>query len=300
MEPQQIGALTNASPTVGRLIVCPLSELRPHPCYVRLGLVVPASQLSALAERGELVFREPLTITRERTVIDGYARWELARLRKQPALPCVEYDLTEEETIRWLIQKHCRSNGMNDFCRILLAKELEPCLKARAFSNQRLGGRMKGSSNLTEDATVDVRQEIAAAAGVSVGNVTKVKQLARTGHPDLLQALRDSEVSIHRAWQWSKESPDRQVEALRSHRAARGINKAIRDLIAGRKQKRTSVAPDLKSLAKQLLELDPHECDSVRVSVIRAAGKLIFVTEELAQSLRDSQNSMAVCATVNR
>jgi hypothetical protein len=96
---------------------------------------------------------------------DGYARWELARLKRRLALPCVEYELTEEEAIRWLLQKHHRSNGMNDFCRILLAIEIEPCLKAKALSNQQFGGRTKGSSNLTEDATVDVREETAAAAG---------------------------------------------------------------------------------------------------------------------------------------
>jgi hypothetical protein len=67
---------------------------------------------------------------------------------------------------------------MNDFCRILLARELEPCLKAKALSNLRFGGRMKGSSNLTEDAKVDVRKEIAAAAGVSVGNVTKISTIS--------------------------------------------------------------------------------------------------------------------------
>jgi hypothetical protein len=172
--------------------------------------------LSALAEQGELAFREPLAITRERIVIDGYARWELTRLKRRLLLPCVEYELTEEEAIRWLLQKHRRSNGMNDFCRILLARELEPCLKAKALSNQRYGRRIKGSSNSTEDATVDVRKEIAAAAGVSVGNVTKVKQLEGIGHPELSEALRCSEVSIHRAWKWSTESPDRGTEDLPS------------------------------------------------------------------------------------
>jgi hypothetical protein len=283
----------------GRPVVCNLSELRHHASYVRLHLAVPASKLSALAEQGELAFREPLAITRERVVIDGYARWELARLTKRLVLPCVEYELTEEEAIRWLLQKHRRSNGMNDFCRILLASELEPCLKAEALSNQRFGGRMKGASNLTEDATVDVRKEIAAAAGVSVGNVSKVKQLAGIGHPELLEALRGSEVSIHRAWKWSTESPDQQIEALRTYRAKRGVNKSIRDLISRHKQKRTPTAPDLGSLARRLSELEPYESNSIRVSVIRASGKMIFVTEELIQSLLPYQEPMPICTTDN-
>ena len=130
----------------GQPVICRLNELRRHPSYVRLHLTVPASKLSVLAEQGGQAFREPLAITRERIVIDGYARWELARLKGRLALPCVEYELTEEEALRWLLQKHRRSNGMNDFCRILLAKELEPYLKEKALVNQRFGGRMKGSS----------------------------------------------------------------------------------------------------------------------------------------------------------
>ena len=284
----------------GQPVICRLSELRHHPSYVRLHLTVPASKLSTLAEQGELAFREPLAITRERIVIDGYARWELARLKRRLVLPCVEYELTEEEAIRWLLQKHRRSNGMNDFCRILLAMELEPCLKAKALSNQQFGGRMKGSSNLTEDATVDVRKEIAAAAGVSVGNVSKVKQLVGIGHPELLEALRGSEVSIHRAWKWSKESSDWQIEALRTYRTERGVNKSIRDLISRHKQKQTLTAPDLGSLARRLFELEPYESNSVRVLVIRTPGRMIFVTEELIQSLRPYQESMPICTTDNR
>jgi hypothetical protein len=279
----------------GPVSICCLSQLSPHPSYVRLRLSVPASKLSALAEQGELAFREPLAITRERVVIDGYARLGLARLKGRLTLPCVEYELTEEETIRWLIHKHRRSNGMNDFCRILLALELEPFFREKALSNQRLGGRMKGSSTLTEAAAVDVRKEIAAVAGVSLGNVTKVKQLVGAGQPALLEASRGGEVSIHRAWKWSKESPERQIEVLRTYCNKKGVNKAIRDLISRHKQKQMATPPDLGTLARQLSELELDERSSVSVSVIRVPGKAIFVTEEVVQSLRPCQESIPTC-----
>ena len=156
----------------GQLVTCRLDELRPHPSYVRHRLTVPASQLSALAERGDRAFLEPLMITQDRTILDGYARLELARLQGRATLPCIAYELTESEALHWLLQKHRRSNGLNDFSRILLALELEPWFKEKARSNQRAGGRNKGSSKLTEAERLDVRSEIAAAAGVSVGNVS--------------------------------------------------------------------------------------------------------------------------------
>ena len=136
---------------------------------------------------------------------------------------------------------------------------------------------------------MDVRKEIAAAAGVAAGNVTKVKQLVGIGRAELLEALRGGEISIHRAWKLIRESPDQQIEALRTYRAEKGVNKSIRDLISRHKQKRTPTALDLGSLARRLSELEQDESNSVRVSMIRAPGKMIFVTEELIQSLRPYQ-----------
>ena len=71
----------------GQLVTCRLDDLRPHPSYVRHHLAVPASQLSALAEQGDRAFLEPLMITQDRTILDGYGRLELARRRGRAALP---------------------------------------------------------------------------------------------------------------------------------------------------------------------------------------------------------------------
>ncbi len=282
-----------ASPLeAGQLVTCRLDELRPHPSYVRLGLTVPASKLSALAEEGELAFREPLVITQDRTILDGYARWELARRKGRATLPCLECDLSHEDALRCLLLRHCRSDGLNGFCRILLALELESCFREKGQSNQQAGGKNKGSSNLTEADRIDVRKKIAEAADVSVGNVSKVKQLMGTAHPELLEALRVGEVSIHRAWQWSVKSQERQAEALRAYRAEKGVNKAIRDLISRHGPRSFPTAPDLGSLVRRLSQLGAGEFGSVNLSVIRLPGKTIFVTEELLQSLPPHQESM--------
>jgi hypothetical protein len=196
-------------------------------------------------------------ITEDRTILDGYARLELARRRGRATLPCIAYELTESEALHWLLQKHRRSNGLNDFSRILLALELEPWFKEKARSNQRAGGQNKGSSKLTEAGRLDVRSKIATAAGVSVGNVTKVKQLTITAHSELLQALRSREISIHRAWGWSKTPPERQREELRVYQSQRGIKKTIRLMVSRHRPKRLPAVPDLGNLARQLSALEP-------------------------------------------
>ena len=141
----------------GQIVSCDPRDLRPHPSYARHGLAVPADKLAALRARGELTFLEPITITRDGIIIDGYALWELAKELKRPILHCIEYDLSETETLEWLLQKHRRSNGMNDYSRIMLALDLEPELAEKARENKQIGGWQKGWSNLTKAEQVHVR-----------------------------------------------------------------------------------------------------------------------------------------------
>ena len=284
----------------GQLVTCRLDELRPHPSYVRHHLTVPASQLSALAQRGDRAFLEPLAITRERTILDGYARFELARLQGRASLPCLAYELTESEALHRLLERHRRSDGLNAFSRTLLALELEPWFKEKARLNQRAGGQNKGSSKLTEAARLDVRSKIAAAAGVSVGNVTKVKQLTTTAHSDLLQALRSGEISIHRGWRWSMAPPEEQQAAFRLFQSERGIKKTIRTLVSRHRSKSLPAVPDLGDLARQLSALDTSKFGLVSMAVIRAPGRVIFLTEEIYQALRSQEELTLTCASNSR
>src|SRR5207248_3185313 len=95
-----------------------------HPSYARCHLTVSPSQLSALAALGDFVFRDPIVITGDGTVLDGYARVNLAQLKCLATLECLQYELTELEALHFLLQRHQRKEGFNDFCRILLALEL--------------------------------------------------------------------------------------------------------------------------------------------------------------------------------
>lgn len=210
------------------------------------------------------------------------------------------YELTDAEALQWLIQKHRRSNGLNDFSRILLALELEPWFRENARSNQRAGGRSKGSSKLTEAERLDVRSEVAGAAGVSVGNVSKVKQLTLTAHSDLLQALRSGEISIHRAWGWSKAYPEQQREALRFFQSERGVKRTIRLLLSQHRRKSPPAIPDLSNLITQLSALDTSKFGPVSVAVIKAPGRTVFLTEELFQALESQQEFPLPCASNSR
>jgi hypothetical protein len=281
----------------GRLVTRRVDELRMHPTLVRHHLTVSISKLSAIAARGAIAFREPLVINQDKTILDGYVRWEWARMQGRETLPCIEYELGEEEVLQLLLQSHRRSNGLNDFGRILLALDLEPFLQQKARSNQQSGGQHKGWSKLTE---AHVRTGIAAAAGVSTGNVTKVKHLLTAAHSHILQAVRAGEISIHRAWLWSSESPQKQCDYLRHHKGEKGVRKTIRQLVARHRPKNSLPALGLDELVRCLSAVDTAEPTQITVGVLAIPGKGVFMTEELFRTLNSQRELTLKCATNNR
>jgi hypothetical protein len=314
----------------GAVVVRRVDELRPHPSFARHHLTIPASAVSAAASQTEFALREPLVITQQNVILKGYPQWQLARIKGLESIRCIEHALFEDEALHWLLQSHRRLNGLNDFARIVLALDLEPGLQEKARSNQRTGGQHKGSSTLakalrldvrsqiavaagvsTGNVTkvkqtggqhkgsstlakalrLDVRSQIAVAAGVSTGNVTKVKQLVQNACPDLLQALRLGQLSIHRAWQWSEETPEQQRRRLFQHLGERGVRKTIRQLVSRHCAEETRPILAFHELLRWMSEIDPtHACD-IQIAVVETPGLTIFISQELFRAI-DSQREL--------
>jgi len=280
----------------GRLLNYSVHQLRPHPSYARHKFSVQASQLAALEEHGELAFRSPVLITREGFIIDGYARWELAKRQGRSTLPCLEYDITEQEALQLLIQTHRRSQGLNDFRRIELALDLEHGFKNQALLNRREGGRLKALSTLTEAKKVDSRRAIAHLAHVSVGNVHKVKYILANSCLALREAASTGEISINLAEKWSHAPEAEQCENLRQNRIRRGIGKKARTLVARHAAVIAKSDPDqqvirLVDFVKFIHHLNAiaseqvSELASVEVKFIKNLGRDVFVPEDLFSAL---------------
>lgn len=271
-----------------------MDELRPHPSYVRHQLSVSASQLSALIELGGIAFHQPIVINGNGIVVDGYARWELARRQSRDTILCLEYDLTEEEALRWLIQTHRPLPGLNSYCRTLLALDLAPSLEEAARSNQQLGGRTKGSSNLTEAQKVDVRSKIAGTAGVSSGSVAKVGQVSKSAPPTVQHALKSGEIRVHKAWQSRHLSAEQQARKLEEYRSQRGTSRTSRRLIqkhVARLAPTQLIPPTLGELLKPLLPDRTAALDSIVVSEIDALGNIAYFSRDAILALRRMEGS---------
>ena len=292
---------TERSGLDGRLIDCLISELLPHPSYARHKLSVQTSQLAALAELGELAFKYPLIVTRDRFIVDGYARFELGKRHGRAALPCVEYDLDEQQALEWLIETHRPSHGLSDFMRVELALDLETQFRNKAMVNRQEGGRMKGLSTLTEAERVNSRREIARVARVSVGNVHKVKYILARACGPLTEATRAGEISINRAEKWSHEPESKQRESLRLLAIERGIRRKARQLVAAeavsvsKPNQHEVTLSDLFACVHRLRDIAPEQFNqigSIAVGSVAGPGRAIFVTQDLMETLKPHQKAL--------
>jgi hypothetical protein len=242
--------------------------------------------------QGAQPFSQPISVTHSGIIIDGYARYELARRQGRQTILCLEYNLDEQEALRWLIQSHAPSKGLNGLSRSLLALDLEQPFQEAARANQREGGRSKGSSNLTEAQTVDVRSKIAAIACVSSGNVTKAKQVLKSADPVIQEAVKAGEISLHKAWQWSGLSPQGQTKHLEELRSRKGTTQTSRRLIqkhVARMSPTRLLPTTLSDVLKPFIPDGLAKLSSIVVSEIDARGQIAYLTKEALQTLRTTE-----------
>jgi len=284
---------TTITHTRDQLVPWRVGDLRPHPSYARLGIKVPASRLNALLEMGEDAFLFPLIVTSKGIVIDGYARLEVARLRGRATVECIEYDISEEEALRRLLLCHRPSPGLPPFSRIAMARGLAKSFKEKALHHQQAGGKSKGSSKLPQTEKVDVRKEIAAAAGVSGGTLSHALEVLKNGDPEIVRALCDGEIKIDRAWRWSKESRICQRENLKLYRRHRGMERVAEKLVARQVKKLKSKrrpagrwkSVSSSEIVSRLGSLAPEVLRAVDVIFINVPAPILALSEDIAQRL---------------
>jgi len=253
--------------------------LCPHRTYQRLSKPTLARRVARVAAQLGPI-REPLLTTAAGIIIDGYARWQVARDRHQATLPCIEQALTEEEALMEVIRHHRGSSGLNAFCRIVLALQLEPFLKGPDLQPQTT------SSNLTNLRRRDVRPELAKIAGVSTGNVSKVKQLLQTVVPEVHEALMCGEIRIHRAFQWHKLSKEDQLDSLTRLLINGPIRKKLRVLVRAHRQNPKPVPGESSDIGNSVVSrLGLQDVARLSAAVLDVPGKAIVVTRALYDEL---------------
>src|SRR5450755_2301833 len=185
----------SSSPTVpsgqeGRPVVRYPQQLRLHAALEEIGWAGTIGGFNDAARLKESsVPDDPVLITTNGTILAGFGRWRAALFDDRREINCIEYSFNEDESLQFILTHHQIRSGWNDFVRICLALTLETTLQKNALENMRAGGKSKGLASLPEAGRIDVRKEIARAAGVGDRNVSNVRTILQTAHPILVSRL---------------------------------------------------------------------------------------------------------------
>lgn len=264
----------------GRLVMCSPKELRLHGALEKLGWTSIIDELNDAAHLKDWPEPEPIRVTKNRTIFAGFGLWRLATLEGGQEIPCLEYPLSDDEALQVILTHHRPARGWNAFVRIVLALTLQPYFQQKALENMRAGGKHKGSTNLPKAERIDVRQEIAKAAGTGPGNVDKVKTILLHAHPSIITALRNERVKIHRAWKWCKLSKSDQLAEFAHYEEERIEQKVLREFRAVD----ANVLLDRAQVIKTLEVVESQYPGSIEIRTTRSKRTVVLLGQDLLKS----------------
>jgi hypothetical protein len=102
--PQVVHPGRQTIPSAGVPVVRRVDELNAHPSCARHHITASTSSLASAVALGDLAFEIPLIITRTGFIVFGHERHEIARLHGRVTIACLEFDLDEAASLRWLIE----------------------------------------------------------------------------------------------------------------------------------------------------------------------------------------------------
>jgi hypothetical protein len=268
----------------GRPVVRSPEQLGLHRTLGELGWMGVIDDLNNARLKNESI-PEPILITTNGTILAGFGRWRLALFEGRQEIHCIEYPLSEEESLQFILSHHQRQRGWNAFIRIRLALKLEPYFQKRALDNMRAGGKYKGSTNLSEADHIDVRQKIAKAAGTGTGNVDKVKAILLRAHPSVIAAVQNDVLNIHPAWKWCKKlSKLEQRAEFARYEEERTEGKILRDF----SPRHANVPLDRAQVIEALQRLEARQPGSIAIRISRRSKHTTVV---LGQDLLEADRS---------
>jgi hypothetical protein len=267
----------------GRQVICPRQQLRLHPALQEIGWIGVIDEFNDALRLKDRSVLEPILITTKGIILTGIERWRSAVFDSRDEINCVEYSISHDEALHFILAHHQSRRGWNAFIRIRLALTLEPHFQQRALDNMRTGGKHKGSANLPEAQRMDVRQEIARAAGVGTRNVSKVKTIISGAHQRLKDALRDGTLTINHAHKLCELPKTDQQEQFVRYCEERATKRVIRRYIAQPGERNPKV--DIVELLKILQTREARAPGSLGVRIGQHKSTVVLVGRDLIDTL---------------
>jgi ParB-like chromosome segregation protein Spo0J len=177
--------------------------------------LIPPMQADELSSLRESISREgcrDALIVWGGVLVDGHNRYAICTELGKP-FNTKEITFADRDEVKiWIIRNQFSRRNLNDFQRVELGLKLEPLLKKQAVQKQRAGGEDKVPQKSAKP--IDVRQEVAKAAGVSHDTVGKVRKIVNSPVKELAHYTREGKVSINAAAKVAELPEKEQREAV--------------------------------------------------------------------------------------
>ena len=268
----------------GHPVICHPRKLKLHTALGELGWA-HINELDGAARLGDRTIPEPILVSTQGVVLSGLGAWQLALLDSRTEIACIEYSLNEDESLQFILAQHRTRRQWNAFVLIRLALTLEPHFQEKALNNMRSGGKYKAWTHLPEADRIDVRQEIAKVAGTGTGNVSKVKAILRSAHPNIISALQSGQLSIHRAWEWRHLPKAAQKEEFARCEEERIQSKVLRGVVESRGKPPFNATETIAAL--RMLESHNPGCIVIRAGT--SMSTVVTLGQDAIELFRNSE-----------
>jgi hypothetical protein len=259
-------------------------RLRPHPAFDQLGWR-DIEDLNRAVECDSQSIRDHLRVTKQGIILSGVGEWQLATIEEKQYVNCLEYDLDSNQALEFILAHSGPRKGLNDFIRICLALTLEEYLRGKGRENMSAAGKRKGLTTLSNLTPIDVRRLTADLAGTGTGNVDKVRMILEKAHPNIIRALQEGSLRIHRGWTWCRLSPTNQLELFREFEEGLAIRKTARSI-----EKRGShLLITAQEVFKALESLENLHPGQVRIGRTERRKTVILLGSDLVNEIQNQR-----------
>lgn len=135
----------------------------------------------------------------KRLVLDGRNR--LRACEMAGVSPTTEFWVGEGSPTEWVVSQNLHRRHLTTSQRAMVAVGLTALFEAEAKERMREGGREKGSANLRKAEPVHSAAKAAEAVNVSPRIVESAVKVAREAAPEIVEAVRKGEMTVHAAEQ---------------------------------------------------------------------------------------------------
>ena len=161
-------------------------------------------------------------------IIDGHNRYRICQ-KHNIELNSWDFEAvfmdSKNEVIKWMYENQLARRNLSEMDKYETVEKYSTFLNDMAKKNQSDGG--KGLSNLTR---INTRKEKAKMAGTSDSNYYKLDQIKKSGNKEIIEKVRNKEISVDKAYKEVKNHNSANKEAITPQKKIENLDNRMNEI----------------------------------------------------------------------